>query len=86
MRRLNNIIDFYDRLLPRHQWWENWQALSDELQYQWDLLTGEDLERIRNNRDQIVDILQHRYGFNDKQAEKAVNNFFKYQRYNVQLE
>lgn len=86
MRRLNDIIDFYDRLLPRYQMWDSWQELRDELQYQWELLTGEDLEKIRADRDQIIDILQCRYGFNNKQAEKAVKNFFKYQRCNVQLE
>ena len=45
MRRLNDIIDFYDRLLPRYQMWDSWQELRDELQYQWELLTGEDLRK-----------------------------------------
>jgi hypothetical protein len=86
MRILNNIIDFDDRLIPRRQWWDNWEELRDDLHYQWELLTGEDMEKIRNDRDQISNILQNRYGFNDQQAVKAVDNFFKYQRYNVQLE
>lgn len=86
MKRLNSISDFNDRLLPRYQMWESWQELRDELQYQWDLLTGEDLEIIRHNQDQISDILQNRYGFSNQQATKAVENFFKYQRFNVQLE
>ncbi len=81
-----NLIDIYERLLPRNRWWNNWQELKDELQYQWDLLTGEDLEKIKNKNEIIINILQQRYGFNDEQARKAVNNFFKFQRCNIQLE
>lgn len=81
-----NLIDIYERLLPRNQWWSNWQELKDELKYQWDLLTGEDLEKIKNNNEIIIKILQQRYGFNVHQAAKAVNNFFKFQRCNIHLE
>lgn len=80
------LIDIYERLLPRNQWWNNWQELKDELKYQWELLTGDDLEKIKDNNENIINILQQRYGFNAQQAEKAFNNFFKFQRCNIHLE
>lgn len=81
-----NFNNFYARFIPRNKSWDNWQSLRDELQYQWELLTGEDLEKIKDDHGQIADVLQRRYGFSDKQAKKAAINFFRYQRCNVQLE
>jgi len=47
-----------------------------ELKARWIKLTDEDLDAISGSRDELINILQHRYGFERDQAEKDVNDYF----------
>jgi uncharacterized protein YjbJ (UPF0337 family) len=53
------------------------QKLDDEeLKARWIKLTDEDVAAIAGSRDELINTLQHRYGFERDQAEKDVNDYF----------
>ena len=49
---------------------------DEDLKMRWIKLTNEDLEAIAGSRDELINTLQHRYGFERDQAEKDFNDYF----------
>jgi hypothetical protein len=52
------------------------RVLRGEILSRWEQLTTIDLEEGATNRSRLIDILQARYGFARKRAEKEVELFF----------
>lgn len=52
-----------------------WRQYKDQLQERWSKLTDEDMDAIPWNRDELVNLLQHRYGFERDAAEKDADEF-----------
>jgi uncharacterized protein YjbJ (UPF0337 family) len=50
----------------------NWNQLRGRAKQQWGKLTDDDLTLIEGRRDELVGILQTRYGYAKEQAEKEV--------------
>ena len=55
----------------------NWKQLTGKVKEKWGDLTDNDLTKIAGKRDQLVGVLQERYGFEKDQAEKELDGFFK---------
>lgn len=51
---------------------QEWQHYKERLLARWDKLTPEDLIVIAGRREQLVSILQVRYGYSAYEAENAV--------------
>ena len=54
---------------------DHWRQIKGRLKTEWGNLTGDDLTAIGGTRDQLVDQLQHKYGYSKEQAEKACGEF-----------
>lgn len=52
-----------------------WSQLKGKLRQQWGDLTDDDIERIAGKRDELVGILQEKYGRSQEVAEQEVNDF-----------
>jgi len=52
-----------------------WKHFRKELRYQWSLLTSDDIDHIDGKRDNLVTVLERRYGFARGRAEKEVETF-----------
>ena len=55
----------------------NWKQLAGKVKEKWGKLTDNELTTIAGKRDQLVGVLQERYGFEKDQAEKELDGFFK---------
>jgi uncharacterized protein YjbJ (UPF0337 family) len=53
----------------------NWRQQKGRLKEKWGELTDDDLDRIEGKRDQLLGILQNRYGRTREVAEREVNEF-----------
>lgn len=53
-----------------------WKQLKGKARQKWAELTDDDLERIAGNRDELVGILQEKYGYARADAEKQADEFF----------
>jgi uncharacterized protein YjbJ (UPF0337 family) len=49
-----------------------WKHFRTEINYNWTELTSDDLDRINGRRDNLVSLLEHRYGYARRRAEKEV--------------
>ena len=56
-----------------------WRQLKRRVKQRWDKLTDADLGSISGNREELANILQHRYGFERDQAERDVREFLRSQ-------
>ncbi len=54
-----------------------WKQLKGKVKQQWGELTDDDLDRIIGKRDEVVGLVQERYGWEKEKAEMEVDNFFK---------
>lgn len=52
-----------------------WNQLKGKVRQQWGDLTEDDLERIAGKRDELVGVLQEKYGHSQEEAEREVNDF-----------
>jgi len=52
-----------------------WKQVSGKVQEKWGKLTEDDLNVIRGKRDQLVGIIQERYGIARQEAEHQVEEF-----------
>jgi len=50
----------------------NWKQFKGKVREQWGDLTDDDMERIAGKRDQLVGIIQERYGIAKEKAEDEV--------------
>ena len=53
----------------------NWKTFKGQARQQWGKLTDSDLDVIAGKRDQLVGVLQQRYGQTVDQVEEQVNDF-----------
>jgi uncharacterized protein YjbJ (UPF0337 family) len=53
----------------------NWKQFHGKILEQWGKLTKDDLDVVAGRRDQIVGILQERYGIAKEEAEKQLKTF-----------
>ena len=52
-----------------------WKQFRSELSYQWKQLTSDELDRVQGKRDHLVVLLERRYGYARRRAEKEVDLF-----------
>lgn len=50
----------------------NWNQFKGRVKQQWGKLTDDDLTRIEGARDELIGILQERYGYEKERAERGV--------------
>ena len=53
----------------------NWREYKGRLKEKWGELTDDDLDRIEGKRDQLLGILQNRYGRTREKAENELRDF-----------
>ena len=53
----------------------NWVQYKGRLKEKWGELTDDDLDRIEGKRDQLLGILQNRYGRTRERAENEIRDF-----------
>ena len=53
----------------------NWNQIKGRVQEAWGDLTNDDLDRIEGKRDQLVGVIQERYGKERAEAEREVDDF-----------
>ncbi len=53
----------------------NWKQLTGKVKEKWGKLTDDDLTTVAGKRDQLVGILQERYGYEKERAEKELDEF-----------
>ena len=52
-----------------------WNQLKGQIKQAWGELTDDDLDRIEGRRDELVGVLQERYGYARERAEREVDDF-----------
>lgn len=52
-----------------------WKQFRNELNYQWKQLTADELDRVDGRRDNLVFLLENRYGYARRRAEREVDLF-----------
>lgn len=52
-----------------------WLQLKGKVRSQWGKLTDDELDQINGNSEQLVGLLQERYGYAKDRAEREVNTF-----------
>ena len=52
-----------------------WKQLKGKAQQQWGKLTNDELDRIAGKREELVGLIQEKYGYAREQAEEEVNEF-----------
>ncbi|MBK7916637.1 MAG: CsbD family protein [Candidatus Promineifilaceae bacterium] len=50
-----------------------WKEMRGQVKEWWGKLTDDDLERVGGKADQLIGILQQKYGYTKEQAEKELN-------------
>jgi uncharacterized protein YjbJ (UPF0337 family) len=55
----------------------NWKQFKGKVQEKWGDLTNDDLDRIEGKRDQLIGLVQERYGIQKDIAEKQVKEWEK---------
>lgn len=54
-----------------------WNQIKGQVKQQWGKLTDDDLDRISGQRDEIIGLIQERYGWERNRAESEYNDFMK---------
>src|SRR5215831_21198490 len=52
-----------------------WKEMKGKVKEQWGNLTDDDLDRIEGRSDQVIGLLQQRYGYAKERAESEYNRF-----------
>ena len=53
----------------------NWKQFKGKVKEKWGKLTDDDMIALDGKRDQLVGVLQKRYGYEKAQAEKELDQF-----------
>lgn len=53
----------------------DWKQFTGKVKQKWGKFTEDDLTRIAGQRDQMVGILQERYGYAKERAERELSSF-----------
>ena len=56
-----------------------WAQMKGKVKQQWGKLTDDDLDRISGKREEIVGLMQERYGWEQERAEKEFDDYLKSQ-------
>lgn len=56
-----------------------WKQFKGQVKQQWGKLTDDDLDRISGKRDEIVGLIQERYGWDRRRSEQELNTFLSAQ-------
>ena len=51
-----------------------WKQLRGQIKEWWGVLTDDDLDRINGQRDQLIGMLQEKYGFTKDQATRELDD------------
>ena len=54
-----------------------WHELKGQVRQQWGKLTDDDLTRLSGKTEELVGVLQQRYGYGKAQAEIEINNWLR---------
>jgi uncharacterized protein YjbJ (UPF0337 family) len=54
-----------------------WKQLHGEVQEQWGKLTDDELDQVAGNFDQLVGLVQERYGYAKQKAEREVESWLE---------
>jgi uncharacterized protein YjbJ (UPF0337 family) len=54
---------------------DRWSDLRDQAQQRWGRLTTSDLEAVQGRLDKLVELVQDRYGYSARKAQREVNKF-----------
>lgn len=52
-----------------------WDQIKDKVQKKWNKLTDDDMSIINGNKDQLIEKLQERYGWDEDRTEKEIDQF-----------
>jgi uncharacterized protein YjbJ (UPF0337 family) len=55
----------------------NWKQFSGKVKEKWGKLTDDDLTRIAGKKDQLVGMIQERYGIKREEAQKELDEFYR---------
>jgi uncharacterized protein YjbJ (UPF0337 family) len=69
---MSNTLDVNNKILEG-----KWNQLKGKVRQKWGDLTEDDLERVAGKRDELVGVLQEKYGHTQEEAEKEVNEFLR---------
>ena len=58
----------------------NWKQASGWLQKEWGKLSDDDLAYVEGRRDQLVGILQERYGIRQDEADRQIDDWLARQK------
>lgn len=54
-----------------------WKQVRGKVKQQWGRLTDDDLDQISGRRDEVIGLIQERYGWERERAEMEVEDFLK---------
>lgn len=54
-----------------------WNQMKGKIKQQWGKLTDDDLDQISGKRDEILGLVQERYGWERERAESELDDFLK---------
>ena len=52
-----------------------WKELKGNVRQQWGKLTNDDVDRLKGTQEELVGLLQQRYGYEQEQAKKEINDW-----------
>jgi uncharacterized protein YjbJ (UPF0337 family) len=53
----------------------NWFELKDKVKQKWNKVTDDDIMMISGKREELLNVLQRRYGYDRVKAEQEINSF-----------
>lgn len=53
----------------------NWNQLKGQAKQEWGKLTDDDMMQLRGNRDELVGVIQERYGITREAAQRQVDDW-----------
>lgn len=54
-----------------------WKELRGRVRERWGKVTGDDVERLKGSSDELIGLLQQRYGYEREQARKEIQEWAK---------
>ena len=58
----------------------NWTQFKGKAKQQWAKLTDDDIGRINGKQEELLGLLQQRYGYQKEQAQREIDNWIKTQK------
>ncbi|MDY6983175.1 MAG: CsbD family protein [Pseudomonadota bacterium] len=54
-----------------------WKELRGKVRERWGKITGDDIDRLKGSSDELIGLLQQRYGYEREQAHKEIQEWAK---------